>query len=152
MGEGGAQITATGCGKIRIKGDKELQLKKNRIKRIKNDTPQTSRYCRLPGLITSWYHCDQQKTKQEAQCEKHSPHQCDQMPGMFAQYLAISNNVNWPKSTLNFPKQVQKFAKYLSHPKKLPIYFKHFAKGTKFLQIQSHCSSPKLLLFLRGSI
>ena len=38
--------------------------------------------------------------------------ECDQMPKMFAQYLAIYNNVNWPESTLNFPKLVQKFAKY----------------------------------------
>ena len=30
--------------------------------------------------------------------------QCDQMPKMFAQYLAIYNIVKWPKSTLNFPK------------------------------------------------
>ena len=36
----------------------------------------------------------------------------DQMPGMFPQYLAIYNNVNWPKSTQNFPKNIQKFATY----------------------------------------
>ena len=30
--------------------------------------------------------------------------QCDQMPRIFAQYLAIYNNLNLPKSTLNFLK------------------------------------------------
>ena len=40
------------------------------------------------------------------------PFQCDQMPKMFAQYLAIFSSINWPKSTLNFLKQVQKLAKY----------------------------------------
>ena len=29
-----------------------------------------------------------------------SHQQCDLVPRMFAQYLAIDNNVNWPKSTL----------------------------------------------------
>ena len=38
--------------------------------------------------------------------------QCDKKSRMFAQYLAFYNNVNWVKSTLNFPKQVQKFVKY----------------------------------------
>ena len=54
--------------------------------------------------------------------------QCDQMPKMFAQYLAIYNIVKWPKSTLNFPKQVQNFAKYLFNPNKIAKYFKNFAK------------------------
>ena len=30
--------------------------------------------------------------------------QCDQMPRMFAQYLAININVSWQKNALNFPK------------------------------------------------
>ena len=45
---------------------------------------------------------------------------CDQMS---AQYLAICNILNWPKSTLNFPKQAQKFAQILIKPSNVAKYF-----------------------------
>ena len=39
--------------------------------------------------------------------------QCDQMPKMFVQYLAIYSSVNWAKSTLNFPKVGSKVCQIL---------------------------------------
>ena len=65
--------------------------------------------------------------------------QCDQMPKIFAQYLAIYNNANWPKSTLGFPKLIQKFAKYKLNPKKVAKYFYILPNVVKFCQIWSHC-------------
>ena len=42
----------------------------------------------------------------------HFEDQCHQMPRIFAQYLAICNYINWPKSKLNVQKSVQNFVKY----------------------------------------
>ena len=57
---------------------------------------------------------------------------------MFAQYLVIDNNLNWPQKHTEFSKVGSKVSRILNKPSKNSEIFLHFAKVVKFRQIWSH--------------